>query len=72
MISLIIALAAISSIYGESILKPKVLVLLDNYGLVDTHSIFFSDLKRAGYELDIKMVNTNTYRIKEFGEYLYD
>lgn len=52
--------------------KTRVLVLLDNLIIKDTHSTFFSDLESNGYELDIKMINSHNYKLKEYGEYLYD
>jgi len=45
---------------------------LDNLSIKDTHSTFFSDLQSNGYDLDIKMINSHNYKLKEYGEYLYD
>jgi len=56
----------------NDIKRPRVLVLLDNIAIKDTHSTFFNDLHSNGYELDIKMITSQQVKLKEYGEYLYD
>jgi len=48
------------------------LVLLDSITIKDTHSFFFNDLQSNGYEVDVRMINSHTYKLKDYGEYLYD
>lgn len=50
----------------------RTLVLLDNYAYYATHSRFFSELQSVYSRVDIRMLNSPDYTIKEFGEYNYE
>jgi oligosaccharyltransferase complex subunit beta len=74
---LFIALALFGLISGsafaqENVHKTKVLVVLDSLAIRDTHSLFFSDLEKEGYNLDFKLLNYEPFKLQEFGEYNYD
>jgi len=56
----------------EDIKKERVLVVLDNLAIRDTHSLFFQDLENEGYNVDFKVLNYDNFKIQEFGEYHYD
>ena len=50
----------------------KTLVLLENYSIKDTHSIFFEDLKLRGYQLTFKLADDPNLALSKYGEYLYE
>ena len=54
----------------ESNIK-KTLVLLDDWHTIDTHSLFFNQIKDMGYTLEYKMIDDNDIKLTYFGEYLY-
>lgn len=47
------------------------LVLLDDWSIIETHSIFFDSLKKDGHQLDFQMVNPAP-SIKYYEQYFYD
>jgi len=51
---------------------PKVLVLLENLSIIETHSIFFSQVEQQGFSLDFKAADDPTIALKSYGEYLYN
>lgn len=53
-------------------LKPKTLVLLDDWSLRDTHSIYFRALRDRGYELSFKLASDSSLNLSKYGEFLYD
>ena len=54
----------------ESNIK-KTLVLLDDWHTIDTHSLFFNQIKEMGYTIEYKMIDDNDIKLTYFGEYLY-
>ncbi|OMO84252.1 Dolichyl-diphosphooligosaccharide--protein glycosyltransferase subunit WBP1 [Corchorus olitorius] len=50
----------------------RVLVLLDDYSLKSSHSIFFNSLKSRGFNLDFKLADDPTLALKRYGQFLYD
>ena len=54
----------------ESNIK-KTLVLLDDWHTIDTHSLFFNQIKDMGYTLEYKMIDDNDIKLTYFGEYLF-
>jgi len=50
----------------------KVLVLLENLAVKETHSIYFKTLVDAGFDLTFKGADDATLNIKKYGEFLYD
>ena len=50
----------------------KTLVLVENYGVKETHSMFLSSLSASGHELTYKMADDSTLTVFQFGELLFD
>lgn len=48
------------------------LVLLDDYAIVETHSIFFDSLTKDGHNLQYEMISPSAPPIKYYEEYYYD
>ncbi|WAR14551.1 OST48-like protein [Mya arenaria] len=51
--------------------NKKTLVLLDNWSLRETHSIFFRSLRDEGYELSFKAADDAGLSLSKYGEFLY-
>ena len=51
--------------------QKKTLVLLDDWHTIDTHSLFFEQIKNMGYLLEFKMIDDSDIKLTYFGEYLY-
>ncbi|KAL4481436.1 hypothetical protein ABPG74_007525 [Tetrahymena malaccensis] len=58
--------------YCESLLKNKVIVVVDSSSYQHTHSTFFNDLRSKGYDLDFRALNSATIKLLTYGEYNYD
>ena len=67
----VLAVIAIS-VATSAALKPRTLVLLDDWSLRDTHSIFFRGLRDRGYELTFKLASDATLKLTKYGEFLHD
>jgi hypothetical protein len=50
----------------------KSLVLLDDWHYVETHSLFWDQLRSMGFELNFKMIDDPSIKLTYFGEYLYN
>jgi oligosaccharyltransferase complex subunit beta len=50
----------------------KILVLLDNQNIKETHSKFFKSLSDKGFELDIKQADAASLTLFKYGERLYN
>ncbi|MED6204147.1 Dolichyl-diphosphooligosaccharide--protein glycosyltransferase 48 kDa subunit [Stylosanthes scabra] len=50
----------------------RVLVLLDDFAIKSSHSIFFNNLKSRGFDLDFKLAHDPTISLQRYGQYLYD
>lgn len=50
----------------------KTLVLVDNWSLRETHSIFFRTLREKGFELTFKTADDSSLALVKYGEFLYD
>lgn len=68
----LLQLLCLPSFAQEEAQRNRVLVVLDNLAIRDTHSQFFSDLEGEGYNLDFKVLNHDNFKLQEYGEYLYD
>jgi oligosaccharyltransferase complex subunit beta len=65
----ILMLLSFASVYCAS---QRTLVLLDNWAIRETHSVFFKSLRDRGYELTFKTADDSTLSLVKYGEYLYD
>jgi oligosaccharyltransferase complex subunit beta len=52
--------------------RNRVLVLLEDMQIRNTHSTFFGALERAGYHLDYREAMEPELELSKYGEYLYD
>ena len=50
----------------------RVLVLLENLTVKETHSIYFKSLMDAGFDLTYKVADDSGLQIKKYGQYLYE
>ncbi|XP_065875198.1 dolichyl-diphosphooligosaccharide--protein glycosyltransferase 48 kDa subunit [Euphorbia lathyris] len=56
----------------ESPTDRRILVLLDDFSLKSSHSIFFNSLSSRGFDLDFKLSDDPTLALQRYGQYLYD
>ncbi|CAF1124869.1 unnamed protein product [Rotaria sp. Silwood1] len=52
--------------------SKRLLVLLDNLGIRESHSFYFKQLKDRGFEITFKSSDDSNIQIVKYGEYLYD
>ncbi|OIW08703.1 hypothetical protein TanjilG_03379 [Lupinus angustifolius] len=52
--------------------ERRVLVLLDDFALKSSHSLFFNSLHSRGFDLDFKLADDPKIAIQRYGQYLYD
>jgi len=50
----------------------RLLALLDNYGIRETHSTFFRSLKDRGFQITYKVADDSELALMKYNEYLYD
>lgn len=50
----------------------RVLVLVDNLNIRETHSIFLKSLQQRGFTLTIKSADDASLALIKFGEFVYD
>lgn len=50
----------------------RVLVLLDDFAIKSSHSIFFKSLETRGLNLDFKLADDPKLALQRYGQYLYD
>ncbi|CAO2815088.1 unnamed protein product [Amaranthus hypochondriacus] len=50
----------------------QILVLLDDFAIKSSHSIFFSSLISRGYHLDFKLADDPKIALQRYGQFLYD
>ncbi|XWS45370.1 hypothetical protein CRYUN_Cryun15aG0131000 [Craigia yunnanensis] len=58
--------------YRETPTDRRVLVLLDDFSLKSSHSIFFNSVKSRGFNLEFKLADDPTLSLQRYGQYLYD
>jgi hypothetical protein len=52
--------------------KTRSLVLLDDWHHIETHSLFWDQIKEMGFDLDFKMIDDPNIKLSNFGEYFYN
>lgn len=50
----------------------RILVLLDDFSIKSSHSIFFNSLKSRGFDLDFMLADDSKLALQRYGHYLYD
>ena len=66
----VLSLLAIQVCHG--IENPRVLVLLDNLAIRESHSMFFKSLTDMGFTLTYKSADDSSITLKKYGSFLYD
>jgi oligosaccharyltransferase complex subunit beta len=56
---------------ATSLVKERSLVLLDDWHYLETHSLFFDQLRALNIELDFKIVDDPTIQLTYYGDYIY-
>ncbi|XP_047323730.1 dolichyl-diphosphooligosaccharide--protein glycosyltransferase 48 kDa subunit-like [Impatiens glandulifera] len=56
----------------ESPTDRRILVLLDDFAIKSSHSIYFNSLQTRGYDLDFKLSDDSKIGLQRYGQYLYD
>jgi len=68
----VLGLMSVLCVVGLSVADKRVLVLLENLTVKETHSIYFKSMADDGYDLTYKVADDATLNIKKYGEFLYD
>lgn len=50
----------------------RLLVLLDNYSIRETHSIFFKSLRERGFQITFKTADEPDLALTKYNEYIFD
>ncbi|KAI4295557.1 hypothetical protein L6164_035592 [Bauhinia variegata] len=61
-----------SSFSPENPLDRRILVLLDDFAIKSSHSLFFKSLQSRGFDLDFKLADDPKIALQRYGQYLYD
>ncbi|XP_022744946.1 dolichyl-diphosphooligosaccharide--protein glycosyltransferase 48 kDa subunit-like isoform X1 [Durio zibethinus] len=61
-----------NSFSPESPTDRRVLVLLDDFAIKSSHSLYFNSLKSRGFDLDFKLADDPKIALQRYGQYLYD
>lgn len=61
-----------SSFSPEKPSDRRILVLLDDFALKSSHSLFFNSLQSRGFDLDFKLADDPKIALQRYGQYLYD
>ena len=70
-VGIIIGSSMCQLLQSEKTGLKKTLVLLDDWHTIDTHSLFWEQIRKMGFELEFKMIDDNDIKLTYFGEYLY-
>lgn len=50
----------------------RILVLLDDFAVKSSHSLFFKSLQSRGFDLEFKLADDPKIALQRYGQYLYD
>ncbi|CAM8888845.1 unnamed protein product [Rhodiola kirilowii] len=50
----------------------RILVLLDDFAIKSSHSMYYESLQARWFELDFKLADDPKIALERFGEYFYD
>ena len=70
-IKILNALLTVASIIHSVFSLERALILIDDYHYIETHSLFWSQLRRLGIEVDFKMIDDESVKLSVFGEFIY-
>ncbi|XP_029292461.1 dolichyl-diphosphooligosaccharide--protein glycosyltransferase 48 kDa subunit [Cottoperca gobio] len=68
----ILLLLSLASMLHCALADGKTLVLLDNFNIRDTHSIFFRSLADRGFDITFKTADDPSLSLIKYGQFLYD
>jgi len=68
----LLSLISLLFVCGLSAADNRVLVLLENLTVKETHSIYFKSMVESGFDLTYKVADDSSLHIKKYGQYLYD
>ncbi|XP_064643325.1 dolichyl-diphosphooligosaccharide--protein glycosyltransferase 48 kDa subunit-like [Lineus longissimus] len=63
---------AFCSLFAATYAAGKTLVLVHNWSIRETHSIFFRSLRDRGFDLTFKTADDSSLALVKYGEFLYD
>ncbi|KAK6916541.1 Dolichyl-diphosphooligosaccharide--protein glycosyltransferase 48kDa subunit, partial [Dillenia turbinata] len=69
-ISLVLSLCDAFNLDNPS--SRRILVLLDDFAIKSSHSLFFNSLQSRGFDLDFKLADDPKNALQRYGQYLYD
>jgi len=52
--------------------SKRTLILVDNWSIRETHSIYFRSLRDRGFEITFKLADDSSLALVKYGEFLYD
>ncbi|KAK6136822.1 hypothetical protein DH2020_029417 [Rehmannia glutinosa] len=61
-----------ASFSEENPTDRRVLVLLDDFAIKSSHSLFFNSLETRGFDLDFKLADDPKLALQRYGKYMYD
>ncbi|XP_021861374.1 dolichyl-diphosphooligosaccharide--protein glycosyltransferase 48 kDa subunit [Spinacia oleracea] len=56
----------------ENPTNRRILVLLDDFAIKSSHSLFFDSLRSRGYQLEFKLADDSQLALQRYGQFLYD
>ena len=68
---LILTVGNVSQTTTSENVKEKSLVLLDDWHSLETHSIFWDQIRSLNIELDFKIIDDPSIQLTYYGEYIY-
>nr|XP_009795310.1 PREDICTED: dolichyl-diphosphooligosaccharide--protein glycosyltransferase 48 kDa subunit-like [Nicotiana sylvestris]XP_016489436.1 PREDICTED: dolichyl-diphosphooligosaccharide--protein glycosyltransferase 48 kDa subunit-like [Nicotiana tabacum] len=73
LVSLLLTVAILSDAFStENPTDRRVLVLLDDFAIKSSHSLYFNSLQSRGFDLDFKLADDPKIALQRYGQYLYD
>ena len=71
LLSILFVMATIANLC-QGLENSRVLVLLDNLSIRESHSMFFKSLTDMGFKLTFKSADDSSINLKKYGSFLYD
>ena len=68
----LVNLFVLTSLVAAATASDRVLVLLENLTVKETHSVYFKSLTDSGFDLTFKVADDSGLQIKKYGQYLYE
>jgi len=57
---------------SQCLAEKRILALLENLAIKETHSMYFSMLNKHGFSITYKVADDSTLQLKKYGEFIYD